>query len=71
MIGRPDAEWGEVGGGLRGRQRACRSELDNALPLPYRPLQAAEGLRVSSMPLPKNNYGKILKTDLRERGEGA
>ena len=64
VIGRPDPEWGEivvayVVGEAR-RRRARR-----ALPWRDRPLQAAEGLRVRRA-LPKNNYGKILKTDLRE-----
>jgi long-chain acyl-CoA synthetase len=64
VIGRPDAEWGEVVVAYVVGQ-ASASELDtlclNAIARFKRPKDY-----VFVDALPKNNYGKILKTDLRE-----
>jgi long-chain acyl-CoA synthetase len=65
VIGRPDAEWGEVvvayvvGDALAPElDSLCLSEIARfKRPKDYVFVEA----------LPKNNYGKILKTDLRER----
>jgi long-chain acyl-CoA synthetase len=65
VIGRPDPEWGEVVVAYVVGE-AERSELDalclNGIARFKRP---KEYVFVES--LPKNNYGKILKTELRER----
>ena len=64
MIGRPDAEWGEVVVAYVVGD-ADRDELDalclNGIGRFKRP---KDYVFVSA--LPKNNYGKILKTELRE-----
>ena len=69
VIGRPQPDWGEevvacvvprpAANGI-GRRIGC------ALPFRDRALQAAARLRFSRT-LPKNNYGKVLKTELRKR----
>jgi long-chain acyl-CoA synthetase len=65
VIGRPDPEWGEVVVAYVVGE-AERSELDalclNGIARFKRP---KEYVFVDT--LPKNNYGKILKTELRER----
>ena len=49
----------------RGGRRCCGAGCPRrAVPRSSRPLQAAEALRVRRC-LPKNNYGKVLKTELR------
>ncbi len=70
-IGRPDPEWGEIVVAYivgRGEAAVAITDLDNLCleniarfkrPKDYRFVDA----------LPKNNYGKVLKTDLRERDE--
>ena len=69
VVGKPDLEWGEEVVAFvvpaAGRQldadvldELCRSEIAR-FKRPKRYLQLDE--------LPKNNYGKVLKTDLRER----
>ena len=63
-VRRPDREWGEVVVAYVVGETAGLTRLPRA-----HPLQAAEGLRVRQG-LPKNNYGKILKTELRERDAG-
>jgi long-chain acyl-CoA synthetase len=69
VIGRPDAEWGEVVVAYvvgeappQELDRLCLSEIARfKRPKDYVFVEA----------LPKNNYGKILKTDLRERDRKA
>ncbi len=65
MIGRPHRRMGRSGRRLCGRQHADATELD-ALCLG----EIARFKRLKDYvfvdALPKNNYGKILKTDLRE-----
>ena len=50
--------------------RPRATELDALCLARYRALQAAEGLCFRAA-LPKNNYGKILKTELRARDKDA
>jgi long-chain acyl-CoA synthetase len=65
VIGRPDAEWGEIvvayvvgKAPTQDLDNLCLSEIARfKRPKDYVFVEA----------LPKNNYGKILKTDLRER----
>jgi long-chain acyl-CoA synthetase len=65
VIGRPDAEWGEIvvayvvgGAGEKELDALCLSNIARfKRPKHYVFVEA----------LPKNNYGKILKTELRER----
>ena len=63
VIGRPDREWGEVVVAYVVGD-APPAELDALCLVVDRALQAAEGLCVRRA-LPKNNYGKVLKTELR------
>jgi long-chain acyl-CoA synthetase len=69
VIGRPDAEWGEIVVAYVVGD-ADRNELDalclNSIARFKRP---KDYVFVNS--LPKNNYGKILKTELRERDAAA
>ena len=69
VVGAPDPDWGEdvVAFVVRGRRR-CRGDggARRALPRPHRALQAAQRY-VFVDALPKNNYGKVLKTELRAR----
>jgi long-chain acyl-CoA synthetase len=68
VIGRPDPEWGEVVVAYVVGE-AARSELDalcrNSIARFKRP---KDYLFISA--LPKNNYGKVLKTELRELDAG-
>ena len=65
MIGRPDAEWGEVVVAYVVGE-ASAAELDAlCLSRIARFKRPKDYVFVSA--LPKNNYGKILKTELRAR----
>ena len=64
VIGRPHAEWGEVVVAyVVGDARA--GELDDAVPVEIARFKRPKDY-VFVDALPKNNYGKILKTELRE-----
>ena len=73
MVGRPDPRMGRGGRGLR--RRAARRRLDAAA-LDRRCLdhiarfKRPKAYRVVDS-LPKNNYGKVLKTELRARLEAS
>jgi long-chain acyl-CoA synthetase len=66
VVGRPDPEWGEVVVAFVVAERVTREALD-ALCLEHiaRFKRPKEYCFVDS--LPKNNYGKVLKTELRQR----
>ena len=67
VVGRPHPEWGEEVVAFvvaRAGRHAHAGRTRPALPRQYRALQAAQGLQFVAA-LPKNNYGKILKTELR------
>jgi len=67
VVGRPHHEWGEeVVAFVVARPGAAvaAEALDRPVPGPHRPLQAPASLRFVDA-LPKNNYGKVLKTELR------
>jgi long-chain acyl-CoA synthetase len=69
VVGRPSAEWGEEVVAFvvcrPGRRRRARSSIGCAC----NRLRASSGRRTTflSPALPKNNYGKVLKTELRRR----
>lgn len=66
VVGRPDPEWGEVVVAFLVAERVTREELDSlCLEHIARFKRPKEYCFVES--LPKNNYGKVLKTDLRQR----
>ena len=67
VVGRPHPEWGEEVVAFVVRRPGAgvgERELDALCLDAHRALQAAEGLPIRRE-LPKNNYGKVLKTELR------
>jgi len=69
VVGAPDAEWGEVVVAFVVADGAAASELD-ALCLQHIARFKRPKRYVFVDSLPKNNYGKVLKTALRERLQG-
>ena len=66
VVGRPDPEWGEVVVAFVVAERVTRETLDSlCLEHIARFKRPKEYCFVDS--LPKNNYGKVLKTELRQR----
>ena len=68
VVGRPDPEWGERGGrrGARPRRRpAAGGGPRRDVPRPHRPVQATQ-VRPLVDQLPTNNYGKVVKRELRD-----
>jgi long-chain acyl-CoA synthetase len=71
VIGRPSAEWGEevvafVVGSTCGKLRPAISELDAHCRSLIAGFKRPKAYFFAAA-LPKNNYGKVLKTDLRHR----
>lgn len=74
VVGEADAEWGEnVVAFVVAQAGAALTEaaLDAHCLAPHRPLQAPQTLHLREQAAQGNNYGKVLKTELRGRLRGA